>query len=266
MDSALTEILKSLAEATGVAIDSIKINSTTREMRNGQPIWVKRRKPGSELVAVSANVFFRLTRARIHVWVSPEKWQQWEVSCFHLLYGHGFRAFAEGSRAVCADKVPGASVLRHLNQNTLTPSILEAAAREFRRVHELWCEEFGDLWSHGDPHLNNVIYDKADGRARLIDFEAAHLKSLPAIVRHADDLLVFLQDMAGWVSADQWLAFALCFINAYDWPEVVAELRKHLIVPGGLPALWWKLRSHYLDRKKLIRRFGALERALVALR
>jgi len=227
MDSALTEILKSLAEATGVAIDSIKINSTTREMRSGQPIWVKRRKPGSELVAVSANVFFRLTRARIHVWVSPEKWQQWEVSCFHLLYGHGFRAFAEGSRAVCADKVPGASVL---------------------------------------PHLNNVIYDKADGRARLIDFEAAHLKSLPAIVRHADDLLVFLQDMAGWVSADQWLAFALCFINAYDWPEVVAELRKHLIVPGGLPALWWKLRSHYLDRKKLIRRFGALERALVALR
>src|SRR5215472_4109529 len=98
MDSTLIETLKSLAKTTGVAIDSIKINSTTREIRSGRPIWVKRRKPGSELVAISANLFFRLTSARIRVWVSSQKWQRWEVACFHLLYGHGFRAFAEGSR------------------------------------------------------------------------------------------------------------------------------------------------------------------------
>ena len=169
MDSTLTETLKGLAKSTSVAIDSIKINSTTREIRGGQPMWLKRRKPGSEVIAISANLFFRLTGARIHVWVSPKKWQRWEVACFHLLYGGGFCAFAEGSRTVCTDKVPGKSLLEHLNRGTLTPTILEAAARELRRVHELWSEEFGDLWSHGDPHLDNVIYDKAVDRARLID-------------------------------------------------------------------------------------------------
>jgi hypothetical protein len=260
MDSTLT--LKDLVGATSVALDSIKINSVTREIREGRPMWLKRRKPGSELIAVSANLFFRLTRARIHLWVSPEKWQRWEVACFLLLYDRGFRAFAEGSRTVCADKVPGKSLLEHLNRGTLTPTILEAAARELRRVHDLWCEEFGDLWSHGDPHLDNVIYDRAADRARLIDFEVAHVKSLPAIARHADDLLVFLQDMVGRISAEQWLPFALRFIKTYDRPEVAAELRKHVTVPRGLPGLWWKLRTHYLDRKELIYRFGALGRAL----
>jgi hypothetical protein len=140
--------------------------------------------------------------------------------------------------------------------------MLEAAARELRRAHRLWCGEFDDLWSHGDPHLGNVIYDNLADRARLIDFEATHLKSFPAVERQADDLLVFLQDMGGRVPAEQWLPFALDFINTYDRPEVVAELRKHLIIPGGLPGLWWKLRSHYLARTELISRFAALERAL----
>jgi hypothetical protein len=262
MDSTLTETLRDLAGAASVAIESIKINSVNREIRDGRTMWLKRRKPGSEFIAVLANLFFRLARARIHVWVNPGKWQRWEVLCFHLLHDPGFRAFAEGARTVCADKVPGISLLEHVNHGTLTTSMLEAAAREFRRVHELWCVEFGDLWSHGDPLLNNVIYEPAANRARLIDFEVAHERSLSAVARHGDDLLAFLQDMVGRVSAEQWLPFALCFIKAYDRPEVTAELRKHLIVPRGFSGLWWKLRTHYLDREELVCRFGALARAL----
>jgi len=258
----LTEALEGLAQAAGVAIDSIKINSVTRQTCGTHTLWLKRRKPTSELIAASANLFFRLACARIHVWVNPQKWQRWEIACFRLLYDRDFRVFAEGSRTVCADSVPGISLLEHVNRGALTRPMLEAAAKEFRRVHELWCEEFGDLWSHGDPHLDNVFYESAAHRARLIDFEVAHEKSLPAVARHADDLLVFLQDLAGRVSARQWLPFALCFLNSYDRPKVVTELKKRLTVPRGLPGLWWKLRTHYIEREELIYRFDAFGKEL----
>jgi hypothetical protein len=251
-----------IIKSIGLAIDSIKINWTTCEVRDGRPMWVKRRRWGSELVAIAANLFFRLSRAPVHLWVNPKSWQRWEVDCFHLLYGQGFRAFAENSRTVCADRIPGESLLEHVNLGTLTLRQLEAAAREFHRVHDLWCEEFGDLWSHSDPHLDNVLYDETADRARLIDFELIHDKSLTAVERQADDLLVFLQDLLARVSAEQWLPFALCFIEAYGRPEVVAELRRRLIVPVGMAWLWCKLRTHYLRREEVLHRVEALQRAL----
>jgi hypothetical protein len=244
------------------SIESIKINSTAYEIRAGRHIWVKRRRRGSELVAIFANFFFRLSHAPIHLWILSKRWQRWEVDCFHLLYDQGFSAFAENPRKVCVDRVPGVSLLEHLNLGTLTPQKLEAAAREFRRAHELWCGEFSDLWSHSDPHLDNVLYEEATDRARFIDFELIHRKSLPAVARHADDLLVFLQDVLARVPAEQWLPFALCFIKAYDRPKVVAELRRQLIVPGGIAGLWWKLRTNYLERKQVLNRVAALRGAL----
>jgi hypothetical protein len=254
--------LHDLAHVVQSTLNSIKINSITLEMREGRPMWVKRRRPGSELIAGAANLFFHLARALIRVWVDSKKWQRWEVDCYHLLYGHDFCAFAEGSRTVCVDTVPGESLLKHVTRGTLTPRILRAAAREFRRAHDLPCQDFGGPWSHGDPHLDNVIYDQSSDRVRLIDFEVVHDKSLPAVVRQADDLLVFLQDLIGRVSFEQWLPFALCFLNAYGRPEVMAELRNRLVVPSGLPGLWWKLRTEYLERRELIRRIDALRNAL----
>ena len=52
---------------------------------------------------------------------------------------------------------------------------------------------------------NNVIYDRQNGRARLIDFEIVHQKSLPAKSRHADDLIVFLLDLMAVAPNRQWL-------------------------------------------------------------
>jgi hypothetical protein len=256
--------LHRLAATASTAIDSIKINSITREVRRGRPMWVKRRRRGSELVAATANLFFWPGRSPIRVWINTEKWQRWELGCFHLLHDHTLEAFAEGSRVVCEDEVPGRSLLEHVNGGTLNPPMLEAAAAELRRAHQFWCEELSDHWSHGDPHLDNVLYDSAADRARLIDFEVIHDKSIPAVVRHADDLLVFLQDLMGRVSARDWLPFALCFIDAYDRPKVVTELRKRLFVPGGVAGLWWKLRTQYLERNELVRRVNLLRYALAS--
>jgi hypothetical protein len=258
--------LRQLSEAANQAINCIKINSINFEMRQGKPMWVKRRRWGSELIAGQANLFFRLAHGRVHVWVDPKKWQHWEIDCFRLLQERRFRAFAEGSRTICMDPIPGMHLCEHLRRGSLTTRILEAAAREFRRAHELWCPEFDDWWSHGDPHLDNVIYDPATNRARLIDFEVVHDRSLPAALRQADDLLVFLQDLVCRVSAEQWLPFALCFINTYGRPEVITELTKLLFVPSGLPGLWWKLRTENFERQELIRRVDALRLALDRMR
>jgi hypothetical protein len=151
----------------------------------------------------------------------------------------------------------------HLNRKSLDAQALRAAARELRRAHGLRGGEFGGgFWSHGDPHLGNVVYDKAADRARLVDFEIIHKKSLSALERHADDLLVFLQDLVGHVSREKWLPLALCFVTAYGRDDVIAELTKLLVVPRGITGMWWKLRTEYLSRREPVRRFAALRRAL----
>ena len=84
----------------------------------------------------------------------------------------------------------------------------------------------GSDWSHGDASMTNVIYNEKTGRARLIDFEIRHEKSLPATARHADDLLVFLLDLVGRVSSRQWIRLAICFLRAYGDAAVMRELKK----------------------------------------
>lgn len=76
------------------------------------------------------------------------------------------------------------------------------------------------------------------------------------------DLLVFLQDLVGRVAREKWLPLALCFVIAYGRDDVIAELTKLLVVPRGIAGIRWKLRTEYLSRQELVRRFGTLRRAL----
>jgi hypothetical protein len=251
-----------VATITKTAIESIRINAINLEIRGGRMMWVKRRRLGSGLIALLANLFFLLARAPVHLWIDLKKWQSWEIACFRLLYDRSFCVFPEGRRTVCVDQVRGNSLLDYVERRLLTAREIEAAGRERRRAHGLWCAEFGDYWSHSDPHLDNVIYDEETDQVRLIDFELIHHKSLSALERHADDLIVFLQDLMGRVSAEQWLHFAVALITAYDRPAVTAELRRRLIVPNGCAAIWWKLRTHYLNWSETSERLEALNSAL----
>src|SRR5262249_48607896 len=160
----------------------------------GHTLQVKRRRRGSEAIAGLANLFFPLADAHISVWANPRKWQRWEIYCYHLLNGPQFRAFAAGPRTICAEKLPGENLRELAATGKLDRRSLQAAAREIRRAHRLHCPAFDGPWSHGDLHMGNVIYHKETDRARLIDFEVVHDKSLPPVDRHADDLLVFLQE------------------------------------------------------------------------
>jgi hypothetical protein len=247
-------IPKALSNAATRFVDSLKINSVSQQVRRGQPLVVKRRMVYGEALAELANVYFRMAGIPIRFWAKTEHWRRWEVKSFNILNDDRFRARRSGANIVCTDKLPGRSLWDHLCEGTLTSEMMEAAGRELRRAHKLWSNEFRGPWSHGDAGTNNVIYDEKTGRARLIDFEIAHEKSLPTKSRHADDLLVFLLDLLAVAPNRQWLTLVLAFLNAYDNAPVIAHLKNQLAVPTGMAWIWWGVRTSFANPAKVKRR------------
>ena len=248
--------------AAGSLVDRIKINAVTREIRDGRAMWIKRRRGIAKPVMACANGFFRVVGNPVRALDDLADWQRWEVECFLALHGDRFLAFADGPRAVAAEEMPGVNLTDYLDSGTLTPPMLEAAAGELRRAHAQPCADFGGPWSHGDPHAGNFIYEAAGNRARLIDFEVQHHRTLTADERHADDVLVFLQDMVGRISRELWLPSARAFLAAYERPEITARVREKLVAPHGIARVWWAVRTTYLARAELERRLAELRAAL----
>jgi hypothetical protein len=266
-ETSLAELLipRALTNAAATFVDSLKINSISEEVRRGRRVVVKRRNIHSEPLADLANLYFRMSSIPIRFCSKIKDWRRWELKCFRMLNGDRFRAFTCGTKTVCADKLPGESLWEHMNRGTLTGQMLEAAGREFRRAHQLWSEEFGGLWSHGDATMTNVIYNQKTGRARLIDFEIIHDKRLPAKPRHADDLLVFLLDLVGMVPSQRWLPFTLRFLNAYGDANVIAELEHQLALPNGMAWIWWGVRTNFTNPAKVKRRLAKLRDVIADL-
>ena len=264
----LTELLipQSLTSAATTFVNSLKINSISEKVRRGRRVVIKRRNIHSEQLADLANLYFRMSGIPIRFWSKVEDWRRWEIGCFQMLNGDRYRAFASGTNTVCADKLSGESIWEHMNRATLTGRMLEAAAHEFRRAHQFWSDEFGGPWSHGDATTTNVIYNQRTGRARLIDFEIIHDKSLPATARHADDLLVFLLDIVGIVPDQQWLPFGLRFLDAYGNLDVIAELKNQLGLPSGMAWIWWGVRTNFVNPAKVKRRLEKLRSVIADLR
>jgi hypothetical protein len=247
-------IPKALRTAADRLVDSLKVNSVYEQVRRGRRLMIKRRTIYSEPLAELANAYFRVAGIPIRFWAQTEDWRRWEAKCFNMLNGDRFHAYASGTNTICADKLPGRSLSDHLKEGTLTPEMMEAAGHELRRAHRLWSDEFRGPWSHGDAGTNNVIYDENSGRARLIDFEIVHEKSLPTKSRHADDLLVFLLDLLALAPNRKWLSLVLAFLKAYDDAPVLADLKNQLAVPTGMAWIWWGVRTSFVNPAKVKRR------------
>src|SRR5438128_5767232 len=257
---------RGLADVATRLVEAIAINSISEKVRRGRTLVVKRRNIHSEQLADLTNLYFRMADIPIRFWSKVEDWQQWEVGCFEMLNGDRFHAYASGARCVVAEKLPGESLWEHINRGTVTRRMLVAAATEFRRAHRFWSDEFRGCWSHGDGTTQNVLYDPKTDRARLIDFEIVHEKSLATAARQADDLLVFLLDMVGIVPSRQWLPFSMTFLEAYSDVKVIAQLRKQLDLPGGLAWIWWGVRTNFTNPGKVKRRLENLSRAIAKLK
>jgi hypothetical protein len=249
---------EALTNATARFVDSLKISSTSEKVRRGRRVVIKRRNVYGEQLAELANLYFRMAGIPIRIWAKADEWQRWEVECFNMLNGDGFRISALGDKTVCADKLPGESLWKHLHRGTLTPKMMEAAGHEFRRAHHFWSDEFRGQWSHGDAGMENVVFNEKTGRAHLIDFEIAHDKSLAARSRHADDLLVFLLDLIAIGPNPRWLPLALAFLNAYGRAPVIAELKHQLALPSGMAWIWWGVRTSFANPRKVRHRLEKL--------
>ncbi len=251
-------IPEALSNAAARFVDSLKINSLSENVRRGRRVVIKRRNGYGEQLADLANLYFRMAGIPIRFWAKVKDWRRWEVECFKMLNGDRFRAWPCGDKTVCADKLPGKSLWEHLDQGTLTRRMVEAASHEFWRAHQFRSGEFRGPWSHGDAGANNVIYDEKTGRARLIDFEIVHDKSLPAKSRRADDLLVFLLDVIAVAPNPQWLTLALSFLNAYGNTAVICELEDELALPNGMAWIWWGVRTSFANPAKVKQRLEKL--------
>src|SRR6266700_2153829 len=251
-------IPQALTDAAATFVDSVKLSSVSERVRCGRRVVLKRRNAYSEQLADLANLYFRMSSIPIRFWSKIEDWRRWESECFQMLNGDRFRVFASSVKTVCVDKLPGKTLWEHLNRGTLTRQMLEAAGRELRRAHQLWNDEFGSGWSHGDATMSNVLYDEKTDRARMIDFEIIHDKSVPAKSRHADDLLVFLLDVVAIAPGRRWLPFSLSFLNAYGDPVVIAELTDHLALPSGMAWIWWGVRTSFANPAKVKQRLAKL--------
>ena len=247
----------------GSAIDGIRINSISREVREGRPLLIKRRRLVSTPLVRTANLFFRAARHPVFVWADSCAWQRWEVNSFNLLHSCQYSAFPAGPRTVCADILPGTSLAEHFVNGTFDCSMLDAAGAELRRAHELHSGFFNGPWSHGDPNLANFLFCAHEKHARLIDFEVVHQRRLPPMVRHVEDLLSFLQDLLGCAPRGTWLASAQRFLDAYECDQALRDaLRERLRLPHGVPRVWWWIRTNYIPLRSIRGRLQRLRETL----
>jgi Ser/Thr protein kinase RdoA (MazF antagonist) len=221
------------------------------EARSGLTLWVKRRRFGMGAVIAAGNVFLRLSRSRIRMFVSRARWEAWELASFRLLHPGRAAESREGG-ALALEALPGESLDRLLARGQLTPTMVEAAAHELRRAHALELPGSPGPWSHGDTHLKNVLYDADGQRAWLIDFETRHEEGMSAEERHADDLFVFLMDLEGRVPEGQSAGLSEAFLRAYARADVLEALLTRLQPPRGLERALWKSRSQHLPEARLL--------------
>ncbi len=255
--------MASLLAAARNWVDHFHVNTGAHAERDGRPVWLKRRRWMAGAVMTLANFFFRLAGNPVEGLASPTAWRAWEVDCFRKLHGPEFIAGLDGDGTPWAERLPGANLAGALSAHGLTPEMLAAAAAELRRAHGLHCPHYGGAWSHGDPHTGNFLFDAATGRARLIDFEVRHRRALPAEDRHADDLLVLLQDVCGRCRREDWPALASAVIDGYGEPRITSRLLPRLQVPRRFfPRLWWAVRTTWMQRPELERRLTELARVL----
>jgi hypothetical protein len=242
----------------GAMIDKVRINEIRFKRRDGKLMWVKRRRRGSRVLALGANLFFRLAGNPISVAENAWVWREQEVASFRLLNGQEFLAFSGGDGCVWLERLPGTD-LQTLNvEGRLEESALYAAGLEFRRVHGLFSPYFRGSWSHGDPNFGNVIFDQSTQRARLIDFETAHAATSSPDDRHADDIMVFLLDLLGSVDEENLPAMAAAFLAGYNRPVIWELAKSRLVIPTGLGRLWWGIRTEYAPIGSLRRRLALL--------
>ena len=220
----------------------IRVNRVERCDRDGVPVIIKRRRCCGSVVILLGNRFLALAQSGVQMFVRTRAWMAWEQHCVGLLYADRPQVLAERGSSVWVPAMPGTSLRRLLQQGDSCLDAFVAAAQELRRAHRMQCCFFSVGWSHGDLHLDNILYDGQTDRAFLIDFDTRHKLGIDENHRHADDLKVLLLELIA-APGEAWRPLATAFLNEYGEAHLLNELARQLAVPRGFARILWYTRT-----------------------
>lgn len=223
-------------------MNRVRVNQIQRTTRDGLPVIWKRRRLSGSVVIWLGNRFLSLAGSGVCMFVRARDWMIWEAHCTRLLYPDRPAVLFGPGNAVSLPEVCGISLRQLLHADQVDLRAFAAAARELRRVHQIPCSVYHAAWSHGDLHLDNVLYDSTTDQATLIDFDTRHELGLPETQRHADDLKVMLLELLA-LPDDRWVQPASTLIREYGDVSVYDELSRQLVVPRGLAKILWYTRT-----------------------
>lgn len=238
-------------------MNRVRVNRLQAGVHEGVPVFVKRRRVGGSVVIWFGNIFLGLADSGMGMIVARREWAEWEVFCVRLLYPERAVALMGPGAAVIVSKIGGVSLRQWLQRGEQCHGAFRAAAREIRRVHQLPCQYYRGTWSHGDLHLDNILYDEVTDRAELIDFDTRHQVQRSARWRQADDLKTMLLELIGR-SEGQWQSPAIVLLETYGVALVLNELSRQLVVPRGLAKVLWHTKTHGVSTLLLAQRITEL--------
>lgn len=250
-----------LPKITTWLLNQVRVNRIERCVQSGVPVLIKRRRLGGGLAIWFGNRFLSLARSGVSMFVHVDEWVKWEIHCTQLLYPARRAVTAGAGASVSLPEVRGVSLRQLIRDRDPGLAPFVAAARELRRAHAIYCPRFNGLWSHGDLHLENVLYDAISDQAILIDFDTRHDASLGPIQRHADDLKVMLLELVSQPD-DEWQDRAVALLDAYGDATVLDELDRQLFVPSGFAKILWHYRTNGVPARELEPRLQGLRSIL----
>ena len=243
-------------------MNRVRLNRIQQGIHDGVPMIVKRRRPGASIVIWFANRFLVLAGGGICMFVRADEWMDWEDHCAELLYPDRPDVKIGPGQSVTIPEVRGMSLRQLMHGNETNVNALVAAAREVRRVHRLECGYFEAAWSHGDLHLDNVLYDSDANRAVLVDFDTRHESRINQTGRHSDDLKVFLLELFA-LPDNKWCQRATVFIEEYREASVLNELSRQLFVPLGFAKILWYTRTNCSPTRDIEQRIQILKETIL---
>jgi hypothetical protein len=235
----------------------VRVNRLQESLVDDRAVIVKTRRRGAGVVIVGGNAFLMLSQSGVRMFVCSRRWSTWETYCSRLLYPEMAAGCVASRRSAVLAKLPGTSLRRLLLQQQDSLPAVVAGVQEVYRCHQIHCRRFGGPWSHGDLHLDNVLYDTASGRAFLIDFDAHHMLNLPGLDRHADDLVVMLLELIA-LAGDRWRPLANAVLERYPNAAVLACVAERLDIPSGLAKILFHIRTCGLPTTQIETRVLAL--------
>ncbi|MBI3469283.1 MAG: phosphotransferase [Planctomycetes bacterium] len=261
MLSSLQSVTDNLHRLVAWLMNRVRVNQIQQSVQDGLPVFVKRRRAGGSIVIWFGNRFLALAQGGIRMFVRAHEWADWEVYCARLLYPHRPAVQVGPGLSVIVPEISGVSLRQLLRQHEAAVNAFVAAARELRRAHQIPCNYYQAAWSHGDLHLDNILYDAAADRAVLIDFDTRHEFRISQTQRHADDLKVLLLELLG-LPDERWREPATALIEEYSEPAVLNELAGQLFVPRGFAKILWHTRTNCSRTPHLEQRLQGL-RAII---